>query len=194
MCGSWQRLTVIYGNWCVAASFGMISLPLERRADPSSLTRAGGGHSRSGSPLLYRSAERRAATEELRYGGSGVLEALSLARKHPRIGESVRRLAALYSQEVIGVEVVRAELSELMEKPVEPQVASNLLALQWNACFRNTSTPTPTAYLQMDCMTGGAGSGKAADTVDPAATRGNQLKAAQILGLTEHAAQEDPRT
>lgn len=99
----------------------------------------------------------------------------------------VRRLAALYSQEVIGVEVVRAELSELMEKPVEPQGGEQSLG----------ATVERLLQEYFDAHAGGLPANGLYERVvrevekpliqlTLAATRGNQLKAAQILGLNRN--------
>lgn len=96
----------------------------------------------------------------------------------------IRRLAALYSQEVIGVEVIEAELSDA-SAPAEPegnglsQSIENHLRNYFNAL--GDALPTPGLYErvlhEME---------RPLITLTLHATRGNQIKAARVLGLNRN--------
>lgn len=96
----------------------------------------------------------------------------------------IRRLAALYSQEVIGVEVIEAELAEA-SAAVEPE--GNGLSqsveghLKTYFAALGGALPTPGLYdrvlHEME---------RPLITLTLQATRGNQIKAAQVLGLNRN--------
>jgi len=96
----------------------------------------------------------------------------------------IRRLAALYSQEVIGVEVIEAELSEA-SATVEPE--GNGLAQSIENHLKNyfaalgDALPSPGLYdrvlHEME---------RPLITLTLEATRGNQIKAARVLGVNRN--------
>ncbi len=96
----------------------------------------------------------------------------------------IRRLAALYSQEVIGVEVIEAELAEATAV-VEPEGNGLSQSIEGHlktyfAALGN-ALPTPGLYdrvlHEME---------RPLITLTLQATRGNQIKAAQVLGLNRN--------
>jgi two-component system nitrogen regulation response regulator GlnG len=96
----------------------------------------------------------------------------------------IRRLAALYSQEVIGVEVIEAELSEA-SATAEPE--GNGLAQSIENHLKNyfaalgDALPSPGLYdrvlHEME---------RPLITLTLEATRGNQIKAARVLGVNRN--------
>lgn len=99
----------------------------------------------------------------------------------------VRRLGALYSQEVIGVDIVRAELSEAAEEPQETAAGDGSLG--------QTVERLLTEYFEAHA--GGLPTRGLYDRVlrevekpllelTLGATQGNQLKAADVLGLNRN--------
>jgi two-component system nitrogen regulation response regulator GlnG len=96
----------------------------------------------------------------------------------------IRRLAALYSQEVIGVEVIEAELAEA-SAVVEPEGNGLSQSIEGHlktyfAALGN-ALPTPGLY---DRVLREMERPLIALTLE--ATRGNQIKAAQVLGLNRN--------
>jgi two-component system nitrogen regulation response regulator GlnG len=99
----------------------------------------------------------------------------------------VRRLAALYSQEVIGIEVIEAELAETSAAPVPEQEKAESLTGSVERHLRDyfsahrESLPPPGLYdrilreVERPLLSLSLG-----------ATRGNQIKAAQLLGLNRN--------
>jgi two-component system nitrogen regulation response regulator GlnG len=100
----------------------------------------------------------------------------------------VRRLAALYSQELIGVDVIEAELAETSppaapaEGP-EPQSLGGAAERHLRTYFdAHTDSPPPAGLYgrvlkEME---------RPLISLTLEATRGNQIKAAQILGLNRN--------
>jgi two-component system nitrogen regulation response regulator GlnG len=96
----------------------------------------------------------------------------------------IRRLAALYSQEVIGVEVIEAELSEA-SAVVEPEGNGLSQSIEGHLktyfAALGGALPTPGLYdrvlHEME---------RPLITLTLQATRGNQIKAAQVLGLNRN--------
>lgn len=96
----------------------------------------------------------------------------------------IRRLAALYSQEVIGVEVIEAELSEA-SAVVEPEGNGLSQSIEGHLktyfAALGSALPTPGLYdrvlHEME---------RPLITLTLQATRGNQIKAAQVLGLNRN--------
>ncbi|MDX9860548.1 MAG: nitrogen regulation protein NR(I) [Rhodospirillales bacterium] len=96
----------------------------------------------------------------------------------------IRRLAALYSQEVIGVEVIEAELAEA-SAVVEPEGNGLSQSIEGHLktyfAALGGALPTPGLYdrvlREME---------RPLITLTLQATRGNQIKAAQVLGLNRN--------
>ena len=96
----------------------------------------------------------------------------------------IRRLAALYSQEVIGVEVIEAELAEA-SAVVEPEGNGLSQSIEGHLktyfAALGGALPTPGLYdrvlHEME---------RPLITLTLQATRGNQIKAAQVLGLNRN--------
>lgn len=96
----------------------------------------------------------------------------------------IRRLAALYSQEVIGVEVIEAELAEA-SAVVEPEGNGLSQSIEGHLktyfAALGSALPTPGLYdrvlHEME---------RPLITLTLQATRGNQIKAAQVLGLNRN--------
>jgi len=100
----------------------------------------------------------------------------------------VRRLAALYSQEVIGVDVIEAELAEtspLSEatEPVETESLSAAVERQLREYFDAHKNTLPAAGLYTRVL-------KEVErpllSLTLEATRGNQIRAAHLLGLNRN--------
>ncbi|MGB0671917.1 MAG: nitrogen regulation protein NR(I) [Rhodospirillales bacterium] len=97
----------------------------------------------------------------------------------------VRRLAALYSQEVIGLDVIEAELADT--RPAEAQTDGNGLAItvanHLKAYFSAHGDSLPSAGLYDRVV-------KEVERpliqLTLTATRGNQIKAAEVLGLNRN--------
>jgi two-component system nitrogen regulation response regulator GlnG len=99
----------------------------------------------------------------------------------------VRRLAALYSQELIGIDVVEAELAETSTVPLpEPEKAESLTSsverhLRDYFTAHRDGLPPPGLYdrvlreIERPLL-----------SLTLGATRGNQIKAAQLLGLNRN--------
>ncbi len=99
----------------------------------------------------------------------------------------VRRLTALYSQEVIGADVIRAELSDATPAPESPAADSDSLAeaverqLRSYFAAHDDGLPAPGLYdrvlheIERPLI-----------ELSLNATRGNQLKAAKLLGLNRN--------
>jgi len=99
----------------------------------------------------------------------------------------VRRLAALYSQETISVDVIEAELSEAVGPSVEKEIQSGGISDALESCFRNyfsnyeNSLPPTGLYERILKEVE-----RPLITYTLLATRGNQLKSAEILGLNRN--------
>ena len=86
--------------------------PPQRRADPSSpLARAPGGHSRPRARLLPARFRGGASGQDDRARGHGAPAALPWPGNVRELENLTRRLAALYPQDVIGEALIEAELS-----------------------------------------------------------------------------------
>jgi len=99
----------------------------------------------------------------------------------------VRRLGALYSQEVIGVEVVRAELSELAEadqgRPAEDASLGGTVERLLRDYFDAHADGLPAAGLYDRVVREVE---RPLIELTLSATRGNQLKAARVLGVNRN--------
>jgi len=99
----------------------------------------------------------------------------------------VRRLGALYSQEVIGVDVVRAELSELAEakqgRPVEDESLGGTVERLLRDYFDAHADGLPATGLYDRVVREVE---RPLIELTLAATRGNQLKAARVLGVNRN--------
>ncbi|MCH7542424.1 MAG: nitrogen regulation protein NR(I) [Proteobacteria bacterium] len=99
----------------------------------------------------------------------------------------VRRLAALYSQEIIGIEVIEAELAEVFPTPEAAEGTKESLGgaverhLRDYYAAHKDGLPPPGLYdrvlreIERPLI-----------SLSLAATRGNQIKAAQVLGLNRN--------
>jgi two-component system nitrogen regulation response regulator GlnG len=99
----------------------------------------------------------------------------------------VRRLAALYSQEIIGIEVIEAELAEVFPTPEAGDGTKESLGgaverhLHDYYAAHKDGLPPPGLYdrvlreIERPLI-----------SLSLAATRGNQIKAAQVLGLNRN--------
>jgi two-component system nitrogen regulation response regulator GlnG len=141
-------------------------------------------------PELARHFMSRAAAEGL---PSKILDAAAMARlkgyRWPgnvrELENLVRRLAALYSEEVIGVDVIEAELSDAAAAPTEAEADSLSSSVEkhlrlyfaahggslppsglFDRILREVERPLITLTLE--------------------ATRGNQIRAAELLGLNRN--------
>jgi len=99
----------------------------------------------------------------------------------------VRRLTALYSQEVIGVDVMRAELSDAPPAAEAPAGAADSLAeaveRQLRSYFAAHSDGLPASGLYDRVL---REIERPLIELSLGATRGNQLKAAKLLGLNRN--------
>ena len=97
----------------------------------------------------------------------------------------VRRLAALYSQEVIGVDVIEAELTDVMPAARQPEGDGLAQSMEYHlkAYFAAHDGGLPAAGLHERVLRE-VERPLIALTLD--ATRGNQVKAAQVLGLNRN--------
>ncbi len=100
----------------------------------------------------------------------------------------IRRVAALYSQEVIGLEVIEAELAETLALPADPEPGSedNLGAAverQLGEYFAAHKGQLPPDGLYNRVLREVE---RPLIELSLAATRGNQLKAASLLGLNRN--------
>lgn len=140
-------------------------------------------------PELVRHFLARAASEGLpvKVIDSAAMDRLMQHRWRGNVRELenlIRRLSALYSQEVIGVEVIEAELSEA-SAPIEPE--GNGLSQSIENHLKNyfaalgDALPSPGLYdrvlHEME---------RPLITLTLEATRGNQIKAARVLGVNRN--------
>jgi two-component system, NtrC family, nitrogen regulation response regulator GlnG len=97
----------------------------------------------------------------------------------------VRRLAALYSEEVIGVEVVEAELSDASPAHSEPEAdgLGNSVERHLRAYFSAHGDALPAPGLFDRVM---REIEKPLIGLTLEATRGNQIRAAEVLGLNRN--------
>jgi two-component system nitrogen regulation response regulator GlnG len=143
-------------------------------------------------PALARHFFSQVAAEGLPHKrlDDGALERLKSYRWPGNVRELenlVRRLAALYSQELIGIEVIEAELAETSAVPVPEQEKTESLTGSVERHLRDyfsahrESLPPPGLYdrilreIERPLLSLSLG-----------ATRGNQIKAAQLLGLNRN--------
>ena len=121
-------------------------------------------------------------------------DAMELMKRHRWAGNvrelenTVRRLAALYSEEVIGTEVVAAELAEpeIVEHPAEAGEADNLGAAverHLNRYFAAHGDGLPPAGLHDRIL---REIERPLIEITLGATRGNQIRAAELLGLNRN--------
>jgi two-component system nitrogen regulation response regulator GlnG len=143
-------------------------------------------------PALVRHFFAQAAAEGLpqKRLDDGAMERLKSYRWPGNVRELenlVRRLAALYSQELIGIDVVEAELAETSTVPLpEPEKAESLTSsverhLRDYFTAHRDGLPPPGLYdrvlreIERPLL-----------SLTLGATRGNQIKAAQLLGLNRN--------
>jgi two-component system nitrogen regulation response regulator GlnG len=120
-------------------------------------------------------------------------DAMQLLRRHRWPGNVrelenlIRRLSALYSQERIGPDIVRAELSELSDAPppaqARPESLADAVERLLSGYFKAHTDGLPSAGLYDRVI-------KEVERpliqVTLAATRGNQIRAAKLLGLNRN--------
>ena len=129
--------------------------------------------------LPQKSLDTRALERLARYNWPGNVRELE---------NVIKRIAALYSEEVIGVEVIEAELSEAEQKtaPATPATAESLSAavethLDRYFAAHGDGLPPKGVYgrvireIERPLL-----------SIALAATRGNQIKAAELLGLNRN--------
>ena len=141
-------------------------------------------------PELIRSFLARAAGEGLPWKiiDNDAMERLKLHSWPGNVRELenlVRRLAALYSEEVIGVEAVDAELAEdtRAEPPVEGNGISDSVEHHLRSYFLAHGDGLPAAGLYERVLREVE---RPLIVLSLQATRGNQIKAAQLLGLNRN--------
>jgi len=141
-------------------------------------------------PELVRHFMGRAATEGLppKILDAAAMERLKAYRWPGNVRELenlVRRLAALYSEEVIGVEVVEAELADVSPAAPEPEAdglghsVERHLRTYFSA--HGDTLPAPGLFDRVLREVE-----KPLITLTLEATRGNQIRAAEILGLNRN--------
>jgi len=96
----------------------------------------------------------------------------------------IRRLAALYSQEVIGVEVIEAELADV-SATAEPEINGLSQSIEHHLgnyfSALGDALPSPGLYERILCEME-----RPLLTLTLKATGGNQIKAAGVLGLNRN--------
>ena len=141
-------------------------------------------------PELIRSFLARAAGEGLPWKIIDI-DAMERLKCHPWPGNVrelenlVRRLAALYSEEVIGVDAVDAELADDTHAapPVEGNGISDSVEHHLRSYFLAHGDGLPAAGLYERVLREVE---RPLITLSLQATRGNQIKAAQLLGLNRN--------
>jgi two-component system nitrogen regulation response regulator GlnG len=100
----------------------------------------------------------------------------------------VRRLAALYSQEIIAADIIETELASSRPAPIETQGNSSNSISEWMEGYLSTyfigfgeALPPPGLYDRILRDVEGP-----LITAALAATRGNQIRAAELLGLNRN--------
>ena len=141
-------------------------------------------------PELVRHFMGRAATEGLppKLLDAAAMERLKAYRWPGNVRELenlVRRLAALYSEEVIGVEVVEAELADVSPAAPEPEAdgLGHSVERHLRAYFsaHGEALPAPGLFDRVLREVE-----RPLITLTLEATRGNQIRAAEILGLNRN--------
>ncbi len=141
-------------------------------------------------PELVRHFLSRAAAENLPWKiiDNAAMDRLKLHRWPGNVRELenlVRRLAALYSEEVIGVDVIEAELADIPPAATEPEGEGLARSMEHHlrTYFSAHGDDLPVAGLYERVL-------KEVErpllTLTLQATRGNQIRAAEVLGLNRN--------
>ncbi len=141
-------------------------------------------------PELVRHFLSRAAAENLPWKiiDNAAMDRLKLHRWPGNVRELenlVRRLAALYSEEVIGVDVIEAELADIPPAAEEPEGEGLARSMEHHlrAYFSAHGDDLPATGLYERVL-------KEVErpllTLTLQATRGNQIRAAEVLGLNRN--------
>ncbi len=141
-------------------------------------------------PELVRHFMSRAAAEGLpsKLLDAAAMERLKAYRWPGNVRELenlVRRLAALYSEEVIGVDIIEAELSDASPALVEPEAdgLGSAVERHLRGYFSAHGDTLPAAGLFDRVLREVE---KPLITMTLEATRGNQIRAAEVLGLNRN--------
>lgn len=141
-------------------------------------------------PELVRHFLSKAVTEGLpaKLVDSGAMERLKTYRWPGNVRELenlVRRLAALYSEEVIGIDIIEAELADTLPPDTEPepdglsQTVERQLKVYFSA--HGESLPAPGLFDRVIREVE-----RPLISLTLEATRGNQIRAAEVLGLNRN--------
>jgi two-component system nitrogen regulation response regulator GlnG len=141
-------------------------------------------------PELVRHFMSKAASEGLpaKLIDSSAMERLKAYRWPGNVRElenMVRRLAALYSEEVIGVDIIEAELADTLPPDAEPEPDGlcHTVERQLKAYFHahGESLPAPGLFDRVIREVE-----RPLISLTLEATRGNQIRAAEVLGLNRN--------
>ena len=166
-------------------------LPAQRRAAaPAAAARAAGGHSRPGAPLPARRGQGGpAATRSIETAAIERLKRYHWPGNVRELENLVRRLAALYPEDIVTADIVEEELAEAraaadgrgrQDAQGPLRARSSATSSGYFASF-GRELPPPGLYDRILQQVE-----RPLITAALAATRGNQIRAAELLGLNRN--------